>query len=95
MNKTDLISSVAAEANISVEQANKALEVFCKTIIQAVAENSSVAIAGFGTFKAHDRAARIGKNPRTGKTIEIAEKRLPRFQPGTVFKMAVSRAKKA
>lgn len=91
MNKSELIDAIAAEAGISKADAAKTLDAFVNTITHAVAGGDSVALIGFGTFKASARAARTGKNPKTGEPLEIAATTVPKFTPGATFKAAVAK----
>ena len=91
MNKTELIDLVAAEADLSKAAAGRALEAVIANITKAVAAGDSVALVGFGTFKAADRAAREGKNPKTGEKLEIAATTVPKFSAGAAFKSAVAK----
>ena len=91
MNKTELIDAVATEAGLTKVDAAKAIDAFVGTIVQAVANNDSVSLVGFGTFKASDRAAREGKNPKTGEKLMIAAATVPKFSAGATFKAAVAK----
>lgn len=95
MNKSELIDAIAAGADITKTAAAKALEAATNTIVATVAAGDSVTLVGFGTFKSSPRAAREGKNPRTGEKLKIAATTVPKFSAGAGFKEAVaSRAKK-
>lgn len=83
MNKTDLIKKIAEKAELSQADSKKALEATLETIKEALAANDSVALIGFGTFSVSERAARQGKNPRTGEVIEIAAKNVAKFKPAS------------
>ncbi|MDO9068318.1 MAG: HU family DNA-binding protein [Deltaproteobacteria bacterium] len=91
MNKSELIAAIAAEAAISKADAAKALDAVVNTITSTVAGGDSVALVGFGTFKASARAARTGKNPKTGEPLDIAATTVPKFTPGATFKAAVAK----
>ena len=91
MNRSDLIDAIATEADISKADAAKALDAFIKTITHTVAGGNAVALIGFGTFKASARAARTGKNPKTGESLDIAATTVPKFTPGATFKAAVAK----
>lgn len=91
MNKSELIAAIATEADISKAEAAKALDAVVNTITNTVAGGDSVALVGFGTFKASARAARTGKNPKTGEPLEIAATTVPKFTPCTAFKAAVAK----
>lgn len=90
MNKNELIDSVAAGSSLTKAQSADAIDALVTTIQTALKEGDSVNLVGFGTFLVADRAARIGRNPRTGDEIQIAEARLPKFKPGKGFKDAVA-----
>jgi DNA-binding protein HU-beta len=91
MNKTDLINAMAEGADISKAAAGKALEAAIEAITKAVASGDNVALIGFGTFKATERAAREGKNPKTGEVLQIAAATVPKFSAGAAFKAAVAK----
>ena len=91
MNKTDLINAMADGADISKAAAGKALEAALEAITNAVAGGENVALIGFGTFKATERAAREGKNPKTGEVLQIAAATVPKFTAGAAFKAAVAK----
>ncbi|MBC7426555.1 MAG: HU family DNA-binding protein [Bacteroidia bacterium] len=83
MNKSDLISKMATDANITKNQAQTALNSFLTATSDAMKKDEKVILVGFGTFSVATRAARTGRNPRTGKEIKIASKKVVRFKPGT------------
>ncbi len=86
MNKGELTKAVAADAGISQEQASKAVNAVFDQISGTLKARKQVAIAGFGTFVAKTRNARTGRNPATGKSIEIPEKTSAAFKPASVLK---------
>jgi len=90
MNKSELIDAVAAGADLSKTAAGRAVDVFTDTIVKAVAKGDSVTLVGFGSFKSSKRAARVGRNPQTGKELKIAATTVPRFTAGATFKAAVA-----
>jgi DNA-binding protein HU-beta len=90
MNKAELIEVAAKEAVISKAAANKALDAMIGAVVKAVSKGDSVTLVGFGTFKSAKRAARTGKNPKTGATIKIPATTVPKFSAGSGFKLAVS-----
>ncbi len=94
MNKAELIEVAAAGADISKAAANKALDATIAAVVKAVSKGDSVTLVGFGTFKSAKRAARTGKNPKTGATIKIAATTVPKFTAGASFKQAVAGKKK-
>lgn len=95
MNKAELIEIAAKEADISKAAAGKALDATIAAIVKAVSKGDTVTLVGFGTFKSSKRAARMGKNPKTGEAIKIAATTVPKFSAGTGFKAAVAGKKKA
>lgn len=90
MNKAELIAAVAEQAGITKTQAGKAIEAITDNIAAAMHKGESVTLAGFGTFHAKDRAARTGRNPQTGESVEIPARRIPSFKPGKGLKDAVA-----
>ena len=91
MNKSELIDLIAADADLSKSAAARALDSVIVNITKAVASGDTVALVGFGTFKAAERAAREGKNPKTGEKLAIAATTVPKFATGTAFKAAVAK----
>lgn len=90
MNKTELIEVTATSAEISKVAAGNVVDAVLAAIVTAVAKGDTVTLVGFGTFKPAKRAARTGKNPKTGEVLKIAATTVPRFSAGTGFKLAVS-----
>lgn len=94
MNKTELIEAVANSAELSKAAAGRAVDAVIDAITKALSEgdeqNRQVVLIGFGTFVVRDRAARSGRNPRTGETIEIKASKVPTFRPGKALKDAVN-----
>jgi DNA-binding protein HU-beta len=95
MNKSELIEIAAKEADLSKAAAERALAAMTGAIVKAVAKGDPVTLVGFGTFKSAKRAARIGRNPQTGKELKIAASTVPRFTAGATFKAAVAGKKAA
>ncbi len=93
MNKTELIEKIAAASSLTKADAGRALNATVDAIVAAVASGDAVSLIGFGSFKTTQRAARTGKNPRTGEAIKIAAATLPRFSAGAGFKAAVNAPK--
>ena len=91
MNKTDMIDKLASAAGITKTQAAAAVEAMMSGITSALKKGNRVTLVGFGSFSTAQRAARTGRNPKTGKTIMIAARRVARFTPGTELKQAVNR----
>ena len=90
MNKSQLIDQIAADADISKAAAGRALDSFIESVTGALKDGDSVALVGFGTFSGRERAARSGRNPQTGETIQIAAANIPSFKAGKALKDAVN-----
>lgn len=90
MNKSELINHIAASAGISKTQATAALQAVETGVIDTLANGGEVTLVGFGTFKVTDRAARTGRNPKTGEEIHIAASKAPTFKAGKAFKEALN-----
>ena len=90
MNKSELIFSIADQADLPKATAAKALEAVIGTIRDTLAAGETVIIAGFGTFSVRERAARTGRNPRTGEAIQISASNTPSFKPGKALKDALN-----
>ncbi len=90
MNKSELIDSMAESANIPKADAAKALDAFISTISDVLKSGEQIAIAGFGTYKVSERAARKGRNPQTGAEIDIPAAKVPSFKAGKALKDAVN-----
>lgn len=90
MNKTELIEAIAASADLPKAAAGRALDAVIDAITGALKKDDQVVLVGFGTFVVKDRAARTGRNPQTGKPIEIAAAKIPSFRAGKALKDAVN-----
>nr|WP_119680913.1 HU family DNA-binding protein [Indioceanicola profundi] len=90
MNKNDLVAAVADTTGLSKSDATKAVDAVFDGIAAALKKGDDVRLLGFGTFAVAERAARQGKNPRTGETIEIAASKQPKFTAGKGLKDAVN-----
>ncbi len=95
MNRTELIGAIAESAGITKAQADKALRATMHNIQSTVASGNNLSLIGFGTFSSSARAARQGKNPRTGEPISIAARKVARFSPGKGFRDLVNGGGKA
>ena len=91
MNKTELIDAIAMDCDLSEAAAQRALESFLEHVISTVAKGNTVQLVGFGTFAAGKRAARTGRNPRTGAELQIAAAKTVKFSVGKAFKDAVNK----
>jgi DNA-binding protein HU-beta len=89
MNKSELISAVAEASDLSKAAAGKAVDALLSAISQALKEGDDVTLIGFGTFSVRERAARTGRDPRTGEPIEIKASKVPAFRAGKALKDAV------
>jgi len=90
MNKSDLIEHVAKQADISKATAGRALDGLLGAVVSALQRGEEVSVAGFGTFSVRPRAARSGRNPKTGEAITIEASRVPSFKAGKALKDAVN-----
>lgn len=90
MNKAELIESVASSANLSKADATRAVDAVIDNIASSLKKGQQVSIVGFGTFSVKHRAARSGRNPRTGESINIAASNVPGFKAGKALKDAVN-----
>ncbi len=90
MNKSELIDHIAADAEISKAAAGRALDAAVAAVKQTLKKGGTVTLVGFGTFHVGKRAARSGRNPRTGATIKIKSAKIPKFRPGKALKDALN-----
>ncbi len=90
MNKSELIDHIARQADISKAAAGRALEALIGGVKATLKKNNSVSLVGFGTFSVSKRAARTGRNPRTGAAIKIKSAKVPKFRPGKALKDALN-----
>lgn len=86
MNKTDLINAIADKADISKADAGRAVDAMFEVVGKALKKKDKVSLVGFGTFMVRERAARQGRNPKTGDTIKIKASKTPAFKPGKALK---------
>lgn len=90
MNKTELIEHIATSADISKAAAARALDSLIVAVKTTLKKNGAVSLVGFGTFSVGKRAARTGRNPRTGEAIKIKAAKVPKFKAGKALKDAVN-----
>ncbi|MDM8566901.1 HU family DNA-binding protein [Candidatus Halobeggiatoa sp. HSG11] len=90
MNKSELIAAISENADIQKTTASKAVDATMEAIKEALADGDTVTLIGFGTFSVRDRAARVGRNPRTGERLDIKATKVPVFKPGKSMKDAVN-----
>ena len=86
MNKTELIAAMAEKAEISKKDAEKALKAFTDTVADELVKGEKVQLVGFGTFEVSERAAREGRNPKSGEPMKIAASKSPKFKAGKALK---------
>ena len=90
MNKSELVAAIADEVGISKAAAERALGAVTDSVTRALKKGDTVTLVGFGTFSVTKRAARTGKNPRTGESIKIKARKVPKFKPGKALKDALN-----
>lgn len=90
MNKTEIIASIAEKAEITKKDAEKVLVAFVDTVTDELKNGGKVQLVGFGTFEVTERAARTGRNPKDGSTIQIPASKAPKFKAGRSLKDAVN-----
>lgn len=91
MNKSELIDAIAESADISKSAAGRALEGAIKAVKKALKAGDMVTLVGFGSFYVGERAARTGRNPRTGDSIKIEAAKVPKFRAGKGLKEAMNK----
>ena len=91
MTKADLIDKVATETNLTRKDSDQAIDAVIHAISGALAKGDKVTLVGFGSFEIRERAARKGRNPQTGKEINIATRKVPVFKAGKALKDAVAK----
>ncbi|HGJ5862590.1 HU family DNA-binding protein [Arsenophonus nasoniae] len=89
MNKTELINQIAEKAGLTKKDSEKALNALIETVTEALKAGDEVQLVGFGNFQVKQRAARNGRNPKTGETLKIAAANVPSFKAGKTLKEAV------
>ncbi len=90
MNKNELVAAIAAKAELSKKDSEKALKAFEEAVTEELKKGGKVQLVGFGTFDVAERAAREGRNPLTGATMQIPASRAPRFKVGKALKDSVN-----
>ena len=94
MNKTQLVDAIALESGVSKNEAKKVVDAFTTVVAAELRKGEKVQMVGFGTFEVVDRAAREGRNPRTGKSMKIKASKAPKFKAGKKLKDEVNSKKK-
>ncbi|QBY45740.1 HU family DNA-binding protein (plasmid) [Arsenophonus nasoniae] len=90
MNKTELINQIAEKADLTKKDSEKALNALIETVTEALKAGDEVQLVGFGSFQVKPRAAREGRNPKTGEALKIAASNVPSFKAGKTLKEAVN-----
>ena len=90
MNKTELVAAVAEQAGLSKKDAEAAVKAFTDVVAEALKAGDKIQLVGFGTFEVSERAAREGRNPRTGETMTIEASKTPKFKAGKALKDALN-----
>ena len=91
MNKTELIAAVAEKAELSKKDAEKAVKAFTDAVAEELVKGGKVQLFGFGTFEVAERAAREGRNPKTGNAMPIPASKTPKFKAGKALKDEVNK----
>lgn len=91
MNKEELVQEIAKKSSVTQKEAAEVLSALIETIKKTVSKGKKVTLVGFGTFESRKRAARIGRNPQTGKELKIPATTVPAFSAGKKFKEAVNK----
>ena len=90
MTKIELVAAMAEKAGLTKKDAEAALKAFTDVVAEELQKGEKVALVGFGTFEVSERAAREGRNPQTGETIQIAASKAPKFKAGKALKDAIN-----
>ena len=90
MNKNELINAVADKSGLTKKETEKVLKAFTETVTEELKKGDKVQMVGFGTFEVSERAARDGRNPRTGEPMSIEASRSPKFKAGKALKDAIN-----
>lgn len=90
MNKTELVAAIADKTELSKKDSEKALKAFIEVVSEELKKGEKIQLVGFGTFEVSQRAARTGKNPQTGKEIQIPASKAPKFKAGKALKDTVN-----
>ena len=90
MNKADLVNSLSEKTGLTKTKSNQAIDALVETISEALKSGDKVTLVGFGTFKTSQKETRMGRNPKTGESLEIPAKRVAKFKPGTDLSKSVN-----
>lgn len=94
MNKAEFVAAIAEEAGLTKKDADAAVKAFTEVVTEELKKGEKIQLTGFGTFEVSERAARSGRNPRTGETMKIKASKAPKFKAGKALKDAVNEPKK-
>lgn len=90
MNKTEFIAAIADKTELSKKDAEKAVKAFAEVVTEELKKGEKIQLVGFGTFEVSERAAREGRNPRTGEPMTIEASKAPKFKAGKALKDAIN-----
>ncbi|HWP49523.1 MAG TPA: integration host factor subunit beta [Candidatus Limnocylindrales bacterium] len=90
MTKADLVEKIAERAKLSKKDSEIVVNTVFQSIIEALTKGDKVELRGFGSFRARDRQSRVGRNPKTGESVEVPSKKVPFFKPGKDLKKLVN-----
>ncbi|HIR97517.1 DNA-binding protein [Lachnoclostridium sp. An131] len=90
MNRMELVAAIAEKSELSKKDAEKALKAFTDVVAEELKKGEQIQLVGFGTFKVSERAAREGRNPQTGETMQIKASKSPKFTAGKALKDALN-----
>lgn len=90
MNRTELVAAIAEKTELSKKDAEKALKAFTDVVAEELKKGEKIQLVGFGTFEVSSRAAREGRNPQTGETMQISASKTPKFKAGKALKDSVN-----
>ena len=90
MNKAELVSAIADKTSLSKKDAEAAIKAFTEVVAEELKKGEKIQLVGFGTFEVSERAARVGRNPQTGKEMKIAASKAPKFKAGKALKDSIN-----
>lgn len=89
MNKKELVQTISNKSGLTQKDVTNVVEYFMETVIEQLAKHENIQLVGFGSFEVVARASRMGRNPKSGETVEIPASVVPKFKPGKVLKDAI------
>ena len=90
ITKKDIVEDIALRTGLTQVDTKVIIESFLSSVVKAMSEGNNIEIRGFGSFALHHREPRVGRNPKTGKSVEVAAKAVPHFKPGKALRDAVN-----